>query len=47
MRRLSLVALFLALFVLAVGGWVVEALRWPFTLGSPRSGDRLVTRPAR
>lgn len=45
-RRLSLFALFLALCVLAAGGWVVDALRWTITLGGSSSRDRLVARPA-
>lgn len=46
-RRLSFLALFLALCALAVGGWVVGALRWAVTLGGSSSRDELVARPAR
>lgn len=45
-RRLSFLALFLALCVLALARWIVDGLRWARTLGGPRSRDPLVARAA-
>ena len=32
-RRISFITLFFALCLIAVAGWVIEALRWTVTLG--------------
>lgn len=37
-RKLLLLLLALALLTLALGGWAVEALRYPFKLAVPAGG---------
>jgi len=46
-RRISFIALFLALCVLAAAGWIVEAIRWTVTLGGGSAREHPVARPAR
>ena len=47
-RRISFIALFLALCVIAAAGWIVDAIRWTATLGgSARAHRQPIPRTAR